>query len=98
MKKKVMDSKEKGQTRILGEVQDVRCISVVISSHLTEMICNIKCNWIETCILIILRIFLDEIFQTKEQKEILWFFRLKLNLSSNIASKQRSNLHYPNPH
>lgn len=57
----------------MGEIQDVRFIGVVISSHLTEMISNIKCNWIETCIFVILRlIFLEERFQTKEQNEKLY--------------------------
>ena len=42
------------QTRIFAVVQNMRCISVIVSCHLTEMICYVKCYSIITCIFIVL--------------------------------------------
>jgi hypothetical protein len=42
-------------TRVFREVQYMWCCCMIISSHLTEVISNVKCNRVETGIFIILQ-------------------------------------------
>jgi hypothetical protein len=44
----------KPHTRIFTEIQDMGRFRMIVSSHLTKMICYVKCNRVVTCILIIL--------------------------------------------
>lgn len=41
-------------TRVFSVIHDVRCVSVVISSHLAEVIGNVISHWIVARIFIIL--------------------------------------------
>jgi hypothetical protein len=84
----------KPHTGIFTEVQNMRCFRVIVSSHLTKMICYVKCNSVVTCILIIL---LRMVELQLMMADYIIIISLSIQGAINYVQKVKSDISIHNP-